>query len=391
MCVMVTKPTDNDTQFTLPDPSKAYEAAGAMFQGAAWVHEQAYRQSPDVIAAAEALGQKHEPKITAADIEAIAQEVRTKCAGAPQSEIEAIIRGLQNNIGTSRRNLDDMKREAISAADKLAADVKQEATETSSNDINAMHKELYANDAVYRQRVNEARQESDRANSEFNQKQDKLDTVAKDKNYTTSFDKERTEVEEKIKELEAKGGEETPELIAARLKRLELIEKQRKEIEKQARERGDKETETLYSDHEHVVREQRELQTRLLEKLKEEMLKAERRALEASPDHLSEEQIRKRMALVSSDLDKRYTIDNKSGQDINALIKEANAALDQTNSNHDKIVANPGSPEIQKLIANHDINKLPVQPDIQTVSPAETVPAQSTPANGKPVVNLQSL
>lgn len=140
------KQNETSVDYAQPDPADAYKQAFAAFSGAKWVSAPQYRQSPEVLLAAGAISKTHgvEALITQKDIDKIAAEVKQRCmaAGVPQSEIDKLLATLKSNVGASKSSLEEIRGEALKAADDLVSEASGKASETPEQKVERLWGEI---------------------------------------------------------------------------------------------------------------------------------------------------------------------------------------------------------------------------------------------------------
>jgi DNA-binding transcriptional ArsR family regulator len=188
-------------------------------------------------------------------------------------------------------------------------------------DIGAMHKQLYANDAVYRAEVDKTMAKSDKEIKAFDKEQAKLDTIATEKGYASpQLDKDRAEMEAEIEDLE-KNDPQNPKLIKLQIKRLDIIKDQNEERRKQAEANKDPENIKIFSDHKPIIDEQRKLQLKNLEHLKEKLIEAVERKMIAQG--ATPEEIKRQTRLQNDFYNDKIKLDSsKPGDEIRDLITQ---------------------------------------------------------------------
>lgn len=393
---MVEKRTDEaeqDGQFKLPDPADVYAKAGAAFQGAAWLNDSQYQQSDDVLAAARALGE-----IVARQREEEQHAQFRKEKTAALNDLDALIANApdedtRNKLREIRERVDNAKfGDNIPA---LVANARGDSAKAVSqadgvSDISAMHQELYKNDAKYRAEVDKIHELSKKDTEGFDKKQVELDKLAKEKGYTTSVDKERAEIEAEIKKLE-NDPLQADKLLELRLERLRIIEQQRKEIEKQARDKGDADTAKAFEDHKPVVDEQRKLQLEHLKKLQDELLKAMERNWKAAGK--SQEWMDEQRSIYNQKFDeKRKSFEHaatgyeETVKDINMRLQEEQKPQVEADKNLMSVIAAPidkGQEKVDAALKEESPPQIPVKLDYKDEA-HDPEKAQNTTLPAKP-------
>ncbi len=283
----------------MAEPAVAFDFKGNDF---AWARGAANsNEKPQALALVSDEDEKVPRAVREAEAAALVVEMGLSLADpAVAKAVDAILKS------RTRKELSENIAEARDALQSIAAEKSQSASgggvDGKGDDINAMHKEFYANDPEYRAKVDKVARDREEAQSNFNPKQQKMDALAGELGITTQHDEARADIEKEIAKRK-KAGAPPHELETLEMERARVLLLQNREREAVARAGGHGAAADQFHGHEDPAKEYLTLAQKRLAELKEALLTAREKQLMNEVPRKSEEEMKKALAETAQDFD----------------------------------------------------------------------------------------